>query len=108
MQHVNIAEPEQNSVFTNANDLIALCYEQDAGCMLLYAHHLPPEFFDLSSRVAGEILQKLSNYRVKAAIIMEKDTKTSTLFPQLAGEMNKSGAIRFFETREEALAWLKE
>lgn len=108
MQQFKIAEPEKDAVFTQANEMISLCYEQDADRLLLTARNLPPGFFDLSSRVAGEILQKLSNYRVKAAIVLEKDTKTSSLFPQMAGEMNQSGAIRFFEVREQALAWLKE
>jgi hypothetical protein len=34
---------------------------------VLYSENLPPAFFDLSSGVAGAILQKLRNYKIRLA-----------------------------------------
>jgi hypothetical protein len=37
---------------------------------VVYVEQLPPAFFDLSSRVAGEALQRLRNYGVRLAVVV--------------------------------------
>ena len=88
------------------NDLLSLCYEHDTNNMLLYSTNLPESFFDISSKVAGDFMQKMTNYRVRAAIVLSEDTKTSKLFGQMASDTNRLGSVRFFEDRDSAVEWL--
>ena len=45
--------------------VIEACFSNQAKFTLLYASNLTPNFFDLSSGEAGEILQKLRNYQIR-------------------------------------------
>ncbi len=46
----------------DALDLMANCGYQGANRIIVHERHLTPAFFDLKTGVAGEILQKFSNY----------------------------------------------
>ncbi|WP_449401649.1 DUF4180 domain-containing protein [Chryseobacterium wanjuense] len=37
--------------------------------VIIHEKNITPEFFDLKTKIAGDILQKFSNYRVKLAIV---------------------------------------
>ncbi len=47
----------------DALDLVAACGENETHRLMIHAGNLSPDFFDLSTRVAGEILLKFYNYR---------------------------------------------
>ena len=49
----------------DALDVMADASYYEARSLILREKNLSPEFFDLRTRVAGEILQKFSNYMVK-------------------------------------------
>lgn len=53
----------------DAVDLIALGLEQDAAWVAVPAQRLGDEFFRLASRVAGEVIQKFVNYRMRLAVV---------------------------------------
>lgn len=88
------------------HDVFSKCYVQNTDRVLLHASNLPDAFFDISSKAAGDIMQKLTNYRIQAAIVIDEDIKTSRLFSQMADDANRFGCVRFFETEEQAKAWL--
>lgn len=92
----------------NINDVFSFCYETNAERVLLFSENLPAGFFDLSTRIAGEFLQKFSTYRCKAAIVISPQTVKSSRFGELASELSRSGTVRFFEDRAKALEWLIE
>lgn len=74
---------------------------------MLYASNLTPHFFDLSSGEAGDILQKLQNYRIHLAVICPPGTVAfSSRFHELMAEFKRSRAFGVFPSRPEALAWL--
>ena len=52
------------------NDVIGECFGAHTTLALLYGENLPPAFFDVSSRQAGEILQKLRNYGLRLAVVV--------------------------------------
>lgn len=83
-------------------DLLGDMYFQGFNAMILNAENLPDDFFDLSSRVAGEILQKFSNYRMKLAII-RTDGEASKSLSEFMKESNKFGLIVFCKDMDEAL-----
>ncbi|MBK8048156.1 MAG: DUF4180 domain-containing protein [Anaerolineales bacterium] len=66
--------------------------------ILLYDADLPVSFFDLRTRVAGGFLQKLINYRVKAAFVVDKE-RIQGRFGEMVLESQRSSQARFFTTR---------
>lgn len=88
------------------NDILSATYEYDTRLLLLPAESLPEAFFDLSSKLAGDILQKFTNYNIVSAVVMTEGTKLSTRFPELARELKKQNRMVLFPTRDEAINWL--
>jgi hypothetical protein len=61
----------------------------------------------LSSRVAGEVLQKLRNYRVRLAVVCTPGTvRFSSRFGEMLAEERRLPHFGVFDTRDEAIAWL--
>jgi hypothetical protein len=86
-------------------DLISLCASHNVDLLLFERESLPDEFYDLRTGFAGAVLQKFSNYRVKAAIITREDKLTGR-FAELALEANRGKWFRIFSNRSEAEKWL--
>jgi hypothetical protein len=87
----------------DALDIMADCSYQGAEKILLYEKNLHPNFFDLKTKLAGDILQKFSNYRMSVAIIGDFSKYTSKSLRDFIYESNKGGRIRFVSNPEEAL-----
>jgi hypothetical protein len=101
--------PGQSCLTTIAETtlLIARCFEADTDLLLLYPHNLTPNFFDLSSREAGEILQKLQNYHIRLAVVCPPDSvQMSRRFGDLLAELHGGKDFQIFATRDAAWAWL--
>lgn len=103
--------PGQSFLHTidDSRRIIEACYEHNVGAALLYAENMPEGFFDLSSRQAGEILQKLRNYRIRLAIVCSRDSPIvfSSRFGEMVSEEQKGRDFGIFDTRESALEWLR-
>lgn len=89
-------------------DLIGNAGYRKATGVLIHSTHLPESFFDLKSGVAGEYLQKLSNYSVRAAIVLEESHLENPRFREMVQEANKSGNIAYFTDRDSAGDWLDQ
>lgn len=87
-------------------DLLGACYQIDG--LLLTEADLAPAFFDLKSGLAGELLQKFVNYRVRVAIVVPDPAAYGDRFKELAYEHRAHGLIRFTPSRVAAEAWLKK
>jgi hypothetical protein len=92
-----ITEPQE------ALDIMAEAGYMGSEKLIFYANSLTPAFFDLKSRLAGEILQKFSNYRVQLAVIMDPVKFTSKSLKDFMRESNKMGRVFFVESRDEAI-----
>lgn len=89
--------------------LVEACASARSYDALLHPPNLPPGFFDLSSGVAGECLQKWRNYRVRVAVLAPTGSVAfSSRFPEMVAEEAHKGYFRIFDTREPAVAWLEE
>jgi hypothetical protein len=82
------------------------CAESGAQSILVDGAALPPEFFDLSSGLAGELLHRLSIYRMRMAAVVPDPAAHSANFQAFLREANQGEQYRFFATRLEAIAWL--
>jgi hypothetical protein len=92
----------------DAIELINMPEAQECDRFIIYKHNLSKEFFDLGSGIAGDVLQKFSNYRLKLAIIGDFSKFKSKNLNDFFRESNKTGNILFLNTLEEALARLSE
>lgn len=89
--------------------LVEACAAARSQDALLHPANLPPEFWDLSSGLAGEYLQKWRNYRVRVAVLCPPGSVAfSSRFPEMVSEEARKGYFRIFETREPAIEWLQE
>lgn len=63
--------PESAMQLTPEDILNQMAEAYFTGCdkIVIRATSLPSAFFDLNKRIAGEVLQKLSNFKMKLAII---------------------------------------
>lgn len=86
--------------------LVSLSYEADTAAFLLDSSALPPAFFDLSSGVAGDVLQKLTNHGLQVAVVIPPDASWSQAFRQFAAETKKGRTFALCDTEAEARAWL--
>lgn len=88
-------------------DLIATVqYYHGLDRIALHKEALTEDFFKLSTGVAGEVLQKVVNYRKKLAIIGDFSGYTSESLAQFIEESNRGNAIFFVGTEAEAIAKL--
>lgn len=78
------------------------------GChgIIIHEENLTRDFFDLKTGVAGEILQKFSNYRTKLAIIGDFSDIKSKSLRDFIMESNKRGSISFVSSFNEAISKL--
>jgi len=87
----------------DALDLMAECSMLGASVIIMEARHFHPDFFVLKTRLAGDILQKFSNYRMKLAITGSfKETDSKSLHDFIF-ESNKQGHVIFVGSVTEAI-----
>ena len=75
--------------------------------LVLAEEDLGPEFYDLRTGLAGELFQKVVNYRGRLAIVVRDPRAYGDRFGELAYEHRRHTAVRFFEDRVQALRWLE-
>lgn len=93
----------------SALDLIATVhYQADSDRIILNKSLLNEGFFDLKTRLAGEILQKFINYRVKVAIVGDFSVYTSKSLKDFIYESNNGNDIFFLPTEEQAIEKLSQ
>jgi len=100
------SEPTENTPFA-ADSLVSACIESGSGALLLDEATTPAEFFDLSTRVAGELLHGLSKYSLRLAVVVPDLSIHSQAFQDFARESNRGSLTRFFTSRRDAVEWLE-
>jgi PadR family transcriptional regulator AphA len=100
--------PEQRTILSeqDALDLIGICGEQDTNLLMLHSGNLPEAFFDLKTGLAGAIMQKFENYRIKAVAVLPSELVSRGRFREFALEANRGSQFRIFDNQQEAEAWL--
>lgn len=86
--------------------VVAAAFEQGAMGVLLDESCLPPAFFDLSTRFAGEFVQKLLNYRLRVALVIRDAAAYSSPFQRFVAEARHGRQFRTFEKEGGAMRWL--
>ena len=87
----------------DALELIANCYYNGASKLLIHETQIHPDFFDLKSGLAGEILQKFSNYQAQLAIIGDFLKYSSNSLQDFIRVSNRAGRIFFIGNEEDGI-----
>ncbi|MEC0238805.1 DUF4180 domain-containing protein [Paenibacillus dokdonensis] len=88
----------------SALDLIATVnYETGCNRIIVNKSAVCEDFFNLKTRLAGEILQKFVNYHVKIAIIGDFSEYSSKNLKDFIYESNKGKDLFFFSNEKQAL-----
>ncbi|WP_212936791.1 DUF4180 domain-containing protein [Bacillus hominis] len=105
---INIAVVRNDTVLISdvqsALDLMATVqYEADSKRIAIKKSLISESFFDLKTRLAGDILQKFINYSVKIAIVGDFSMYTSKSLKDFIYECNKGKDIFFLATEQQAI-----
>ena len=107
INNIEIAEVISDKILIqnpdDALDLIGNLYYQGFDKIVIYQKNLTPDFFDLKNKLAGEILQKVSNYRMKLTIIGDFSNLKSKSLTDFIYESNKGNQVNFKESLNKAL-----
>ena len=103
---VAIAEIVSDEVVINetqdALDLIANIGYLGSRKMIIHEKNIISEFFDLKTKIAGDILQKFSTYGFQLAIVGDFSKYESKSLTDFIFESNKYGRINFVGSIDEA------
>ena len=88
----------------DALDLVGNIYYQGFDKLVISEKNLTPDFFDLKNKLAGEILQKFSNYRVRLAIVGNFGKYESKSLRDFILESNKGKHINFVGNLSDVLS----
>ena len=100
---------DKNLVITNTDEALEVMvniYYDDCSRIIIYEENLHADFFNLSTRLAGDILQKISNYRMKLAVVFDESNYTSKSLRDFVNECNRGRQVFFVGDRDEAIARL--
>ncbi len=107
---VKIAElTDEIVLITEAQDILDLLGDMTyQGCsrLIIREENLHTDFFRLYTGLAGEILQKFSNYKCKLAIIGDFSKYKSKNLQDFIHESNKGNMIFFVDNLNTALSYL--
>jgi hypothetical protein len=100
----HIAEiTSQKVIINNEQRFLDIAMNLPVDCIIIHKENLPELFFDLRSGLAGEILQKVSNYRLRLGVVGDFTGYESESLRDFIYESNKSNKIIFVDTLEDAL-----
>ena len=94
------------AIHSPADIASALSASVERGGLLLDETHFSAEFFDLSSGLARQVLQKFTNFRARLAIVVVDPAAYGGGFGELVHEQRNHPAVRFFSSEQPARRWL--
>ncbi|WP_088011080.1 DUF4180 domain-containing protein [Gottfriedia acidiceleris] len=103
---IAIANPDSVILMNeqSALDLImTISYDHKSNRIALNKEAISEDFFNLSTKLAGAVLQKFVNYNIKFAIIGDFSSYTSKALKDFIYECNKGKNVFFLSTEQEAI-----
>ena len=105
--NIKIALPDTEdyliSETQDAVDLLGEAYMENCSRIVVFEKNLNADFFILSKGLAGDILQKFSNYRIKLAIVGDFTKYKSKSLQDFIRESNKGNSVWFVDNLDIAL-----
>ncbi|MEZ4722230.1 MAG: DUF4180 domain-containing protein [Flavobacteriales bacterium] len=103
-----ISDQVEVSSGQDALDIMMSCAYQGAEHIIWHQRNIHPDFFDLKTRLAGEVLQKASNYRIRLAIIGHFDDLSNKSLRDFILESNRMGRVVFVSNVDSATRMLAD
>lgn len=100
---VNSSEKLLSNMQSALDFMMSVQYESGANRIILYKEEIAEDFFILSTRLAGDILQKFINYHIKLAIIGDFSTYTSKPLRDFIYESNNGKDFFFVSSEDDAI-----
>lgn len=102
---VKTAEIRTDKVLINnlddALDLIGNVYYQGFDRLIMYEKNIIPSFFDLKTKLAGDVLQKFTQYNMQLVIIGDFHKYQSKSLQDFIFESNKGKQVNFVSRLDE-------
>ncbi len=95
------------NILTSSSDLVELYLNTTSETIVIDQSVLPQNFFDLKTKIAGDFLQKVSNYNKRLIIITNFSSPLSKSLHDFIYESNKTGKVIFTDTVENGIEMLK-
>lgn len=93
----------------DALEIIAnVWYTTECDKVIIKKSQMNPDFFDLKTGFAGEVLQKFSTYNIKLGIAGDFDVSNSKSLRDFIYESNKRRKVVFADTIEQAAELLED
>ncbi|MGG4555032.1 DUF4180 domain-containing protein [Paenibacillus humicus] len=100
---VNGVAPVINDVQSALDFMATVRYETDCDRIVIEKSLISESFFDLKTRLAGDILQKFINYQVQMAIVGDFSMYSSQSLKDFIYECNNGNDIFFVSTEQQAI-----
>jgi len=84
----------------NAQDFLDIAANCPSRNIILHKENILPDFFNLKTKIAGDVLQKASNYRIRIGIVGDFKNIYSKKLRDFIYESNKTEEILFQEKVE--------
>lgn len=97
---------ERNRVETS-REFFDLIMEAPAPTLVVDRHRITEAFFELRTGLAGDVLQKVSNYRRRLVILGDFTQESSKSLNDFIRESNRTGQVVFCPDLPTALGLLK-
>jgi len=105
--NISIAElTDESFVISQPQDVLDIFGElMSTYCdrIIIHERNLHPDFFDLKTGLAGEVLQKFSNYKVRLVIVGDFAKYKSQSLQNFIFESNKSKRVFFTDNISSAM-----
>jgi hypothetical protein len=95
---------DDNILIREVDDVVELFCIDGCSTIIIRKENLTADFFDLSTGIAGDVLQKFSTYHIRLAVIGDYSNISSKSLRDFIYESNKVKQILFVDTVEQALA----
>lgn len=87
----------------DGTDLVGNLYYSGYDRVIIHERNIIPAFFNLKNKMAGEILQKFSNYRIRLAIVGEFSDNSSESLRSFIYESNHGKQVSFVASLDQAI-----
>ncbi len=92
---------------SDGSSFLDIIFSSSSDTIVFSKINFSDSFYDLKSGVAGEIAQKVSNYRIRMIILGDFSNISSKSFQDFVYECNHTGKMIFSENLEDAIELLK-
>ncbi len=94
---------DSNATLGTTQEFLQMIMDASAEAVIVHKKNIDERFFDLRSGLAGEMLQKVVNYKLRLAIVGDFSVYDSKSLQAFVYESNKANTIVFVSTVEDAL-----